>query len=45
MGEGVEVGKISEDGQKIQTSVIRELSPEDVTYSLVTNINNTILYI
>ena len=40
-----EVAKTSEGDRKVQTSTYKKISLGDVMYSLVTVVNNTVLYI
>lgn len=42
--QGQGVGKIGEGGQKVQSSNYK-ISPGDVMYSMVTLVNNNVLYI
>ena len=45
MAVGRRVGEMDEDGPKVQTSSLREISPGDVMYSMVTLVNNSELCI
>lgn len=42
---GREVGKMGEDAQKLRAPVIREVSLRDVTYSVLTLVNKTVMYV
>ena len=42
---GVGVGEMGEGCPKVQTSSYKIIKVEDVTYSILTIVNNTILYI
>ena len=39
------LGETGEGGQRSTLPVIRQISPGDVMYSMVTTVNNTVLYI